>query len=354
MDHSPLAPNGTFAREKRHFEAIERHFLQAPSMKELATPYLTMEGRTERPIVVIEKQPPKFTGGDDYERLAQQVGWVVREVLDKQSPDLLNVPVRDVEWALRKWLVSRDVDGEKTANETTAQSAQRRGRHKVSAEEATNALFERYKHTEGMRALFFEAEMRRCNRHDMCDALLMGMAYLLSLYAEYAQDVLGRRKPGEYRPKWPVLTAEQMHGGTFRGLFVDAGSANMGLCFLELVGMVQPPDGQTGVMAGFDSPHDSRDPEPRFRIFALENLNLTATNAWSPTRGQATVSYWRSVATAPVLEPDYFTTARPITAYFKAEPTAKRRRDDTDDDAQPPRKKKRVKRVADDAEAARK
>lgn len=350
MAHTPLDPRGAFMREKAHFAAIERHFLQAPSMQDVFVPYLTMEGMQALSLVVVENQCGKFKRAAagvpayeaiDYQRLAQQVCWVIRELGDRHKLDPPpDVRVRDVEFALRKWLVPRDTEGPKTASETAAQAAQRRGKHKASSEDAANAVFERFKNCEGLRNLFHDAYLRQCNRHDMADAFLMGAAYLLGLYAVHAQAVLGRRSPGEYRPEWPVLTEEQMHGGTFRGLFIDSGSSNMGVCFMELVGMVAPPEGRPGVMAGLDSAPDCRDPEPRFRVFVLEHLNLN--NPWSATRGQAVVSYWRRVAEAPVIEPDYLSDTRPLTDYFAPTGQGKKRKMEDAGEGEGKKKRKRL------------
>jgi hypothetical protein len=236
-----------------------------------------------------------------------------------------------VTWALRKWLVPRDTPGTGSGD-----AAKRRAEHKRKAEQAATLLFERYKNSEGARELFQEARLRSANRHDMCDALLMGIFYLLKLYAVHAQDVLGRRRPHEERPDCPVLSPEQLNGGTLRALVIDSGSANMGLCFLELVGMVAPPEGRPGVMAGLDSAPNCADPEPRFRILALELIDLK--RPWSETRGQAVVTYSRPAAEAPVMEPDYFTSMKPLTSYF---PTVlkKRQRKDVEDEKGGPEEK---------------
>jgi hypothetical protein len=354
MDHSPLAPHGAFVKEKKHFRALKRHLREARSLRELYQAYLTIEGIWDRPMIVMENQCGKvmqndYYGGsntrafdyEDYQRIAQEVAWVVLKVdaLMQEELDAKvggQVPQRPVTWALRKWLVPRDTPGTGPGD-----AAKRRAEHKRKAEQAATLLFERYKNTEGARELFQEARLRSANRHDMCDALLMGIFYLLKLYAIHAQEVLGRRRPHEERPDCPVLTPAQMNGGTLRALVIDSGSTNMGLCFLELVGMVAPPDGRPGVTAGLDSAPDCADPEPKFRILALELIDLK--RPWSETRGQAVVTYSRSVAEAPVMEPDYFTDAKPLTSYFPTVLSKKRPRKDLGDaeeKGKKPRKKK--------------
>ena len=90
-DHTPLSPHNPFVREKAHFAAIKRHFLEAPSMQDLYADYVTMEGTRALSMVVIEKQCGRFksgadggSGGIDFERLAQEVCWVIREEGDKR------------------------------------------------------------------------------------------------------------------------------------------------------------------------------------------------------------------------------------------------------------------------------
>jgi hypothetical protein len=348
-DRSPLSPHGAFVKEKKHFQALRRHLREARSLREVYEAYRTIEGTWDRPMIVMENQCGKIMQEEfgrtfdyeDYQRIAQEVAWTVlkRDALLQEELDAKvggQVPQRPVTWALRKWLVPRDT---LPAPRTAAEKAKRRAEHKRKAEQAATLVFERYLNSEGARELFQEARLRSANRHDMCDALLMGVFYLLKLYAIHAQEVLGRRKPHEQRPDCPVLTSDEMNGGTLRALVIDSGSANMGLCFLELVGMAQPPEGRPGVTAGLDSAPDCSDPEPRFRILALELIDLK--RPWSETRGQAVVTYSRSTAEAPIMEPDYFTQMKPLTSYF---PTVlkKRPREEAPEEekAKKPRKKK--------------
>jgi hypothetical protein len=103
-----------------------------------------------------------------------------------------------------------------------------------------------------------------------------------------------------------------MHGGTLRYLYIDPGTTQLGLCLLELVRMVQPPDGHPGVLDPAAS-----DPEPCFRVLAMELVDLNY-QVWSPVRGYATVSY--NCGESCVIEPDYYNDAAPLVSHFSAMP----------------------------------
>jgi hypothetical protein len=313
---SPVGPGTPYANEKIHFKALENHLGRATSMAQLAEPHKSITGEWKLPYVVAENQCGKHKRGasssyeqEDFQRIAYEVMWRIHKNDELLRDDYLNLtkgeplaPRRSL-FALKKWLLARDTTGS-TKYETAAEARKRREEHKEKAEEALKLIIERFLHTEDLRAVYDALAERGLNRHDVADALLLALDSALRWYAAHAQEVLGKRRPYEDRPDTPVLTLEQRNGGgTIRVLAIDAGTRNLGLCLLELVDVVAPPEGRVGVTAGYDSPPNSRDPEPRFRVLALELIDLKGP--WVEGKGHAVVSYSCASKDAALMEPNY-------------------------------------------------
>jgi hypothetical protein len=352
----PLEAATAFFKHKLHIKAIGEH-AASPAMKLLYEPYKSMTGY-ELPYICSENQCGHImSDAHDMEmyNLNLEIMNAIKEVTDKRQAEIEERAKalagdcehekifleRGLAQVLKKWLLKRGGENEKGLTK-----AQIRLLHKKESERLGYWIADNWKNGAPLRVFYDEAKSLGLNRHDCTDAKLIAMQGALSLYERFAQNVLGRRKPHEQRSDTPVLTGEQMNnGGTLRVLGIDPGTSNLGVCLLELVGMVQPPPDKLALTAGLDNlPADSTLPEPVFRILFMDLINLN--KPWSETLGYSALHYQPLVMPGAVMEPDY-TTIRPLTSYFPLlntpyQQTVRKRKADTEADNEKPAKRPRV------------
>lgn len=274
------------ARAKRT-AAFKAH-LRGPAGTGLFTPYLSVCGVRELPMVVIENQADGAKSGFARMQFTQFTEDAI-ECIRERDRELFGVlggpgamPERTITFVQKKWLVPHTGElGERADNKSVAETLMW-------------DLIEHYGATE-LRRLYRDLQEARLNRHDVSDAFLMAMHRAEELYVAHARTQLPRRKRGEPFP--PVLTAAQMGtGGTIQVIGIDPGFTNLGLCHLELVAQQLPPA---------DAGRAENVTEPIFRVMSMQLINLHLDTL--ALRYPGSYAVMQLVVPTRVYAPDYVT-----------------------------------------------
>lgn len=253
----PAASTGAYSKRMLHAQAFAEH-IAGPSCISWFTPYMSVCGGMELPMIVIENQADAAKSAFARVEMTRFTEDMISAIQARDAllfpPGTANAPpARSVTFAQKKWLLPHTgVLGEREDN-------------KAVGEKYFYALMDHYAATE-IRRFADDLKAAGLNRHDVADGFFMAMNRAQELYARYARTQLPRRKKGEFRADPPVLTLEQLgNGGTIEVIGIDPGTTNLGLCHLKLVAQQLPP-------LDHGQPNDKS--EPIFSLLGLQLVNL--------------------------------------------------------------------------------